>query len=205
MLLTRCVVTIGALLLAAPPLVAQMRHMPSTQTGSAAPTVFVFGDAGGYSPISNLNDAGTTSFDTGYDLGGGAGLRLSRNVGVRASLDFARSKLSGDIGSTQDVHLNRFFYGGDLQLRYPFGSGVAPYAFGGAGAITLDPRGVPDADNVTKPAGHFGLGLSYDVPRSGLGLFTEGSGLLYKFDSTGFDRTQFDVAWRGGLMYRLHV
>ena len=204
MRLVRNVVSIGTLLLVAPPLAAQMRHTMA-QSGSTSRAVFLFGDAGGYSPISDLNDDGSTSFDTGYDIGGGAGIRLSRNIGVRASLDFARSKLSGDVGATQDVHLNRFFYGGDLQLRYPFESGVAPYAFGGAGAVTLDPRGIPNADNITKPAGRFGLGLSFDLPRSGLGIFTEGSGLVYKFDSTGFDRTQFDVAWRGGLSYRLHV
>ena len=34
--------------------------------------------------------------------------------------------------------VNRYFYGGHLELRYPFENGLAPFAFAGGGAVRSD-------------------------------------------------------------------
>ena len=48
----------------------------------------------------------------------------------------------------------------------------------------------------------FGVGLSYRIPRSGVGVYAEGTTWVYKWDRYGFDRTQFDTTWSGGISYR---
>jgi hypothetical protein len=99
-------------------------------------------------------------------------------------------------------NLDRFFYGGDLQLAYPLANGVTPYLVAGAGAVTLTPTDATGQSNVTKLAGTGGLGLAYTLRGGGLGLFAQGTAHLYKIDSYGFDKTQADVLWTGGVSYR---
>jgi hypothetical protein len=45
--------------------------------------------------------------------------------------------------------------------------------------------------------------LSYDFKDSGFGVFVEGTGWMYDLEDYGFDKTQVDVAWTGGIVYRL--
>jgi len=97
-------------------------------------------------------------------------------------------------------------YDAAVQLQYPTASGLEPYVFAGGGAVTLHQVGT-SGQNKTRAAGTFGLGLNYQVPNSPFGVFAEGKSWLYKLENmsgalAGFDKTQFDVAWSGGISYR---
>ena len=162
--------------------------------------VVISAHGGGYTPLTDLNNAGTADFETGFDVGGGVGIQVHRYVTIRGDFTFARSEGRGSSG-VAGVDFNKFFYGGDVQLRYPFASGVAPYVFAGGGAVTIDPQG-GTGSSFTKGAGRFGAGVSYSIPRSNFGLFAEGTGWVYKFDQSGFDKTQVDVTYSGGISYR---
>src|SRR5437867_178107 len=93
---------------------------------------------------------------------------------------------------------NKFSYDAALVLPYPIQAGSAtlsPYVLGGAGAISVHQLGA--SDTWTKFAGNFGAGLEYRFGR--IGLRAEGRDFVYKFDRFGFDKTQHDIAWQGGL------
>lgn len=167
------------------------------------PSWIVFANGGGYTPLNDFNSSGTASLKAGWSVGGGAGIQVNRYLALRATLDYARAK--GDDGSIafEGQTLRHWFYGGDLQLRYPTASGLAPYLLVGAGAVTIDGKDTPTLPNsFTKFAGKAGLGLEYNLP-SGLGLFVQGATYIYNFDRGGFDKNQADLVWSGGLSYRL--
>jgi hypothetical protein len=161
---------------------------------------------GGFNALTSLNEPGTADFQqVGYNLGGTVGVDLSRYLALRGDFTFARNELELNdvsIGS----NLNRFFYDAALQLKYPAASGWTPYAFVGAGAVTLDPEGSDNAK--TKAAGTAGLGLGYAIPGTNFGLGIEGKGWLYDFsglngDLSAFDKTQFEITWSAALTYKI--
>ena len=82
------------------------------------------------------------------------------------------------------------------RLTVAAGAGaVVPYAFGGAGAISVHQLG---SDSTwTKFAGTFGAGLELRLAR--WGFRAEGRDHVYKFDRYGFDKVQHDIAWQGGV------
>jgi hypothetical protein len=170
-------------------------------------SVFLFARGGGYNGLSNLTDAGTSDFKkVGFNVGGGVGVQVHRNVSVRGDLTFARNELRNNQVAT-GTKLNRFFYDAALQLQYPTAGGLEPYLFAGGGAVTLHEVGT-SGQNKTKAAATFGLGFNYRIPNSQIGLFAEGKSWLYKLNGmqgalAGVDKTQYDVAWSGGLSYKL--
>lgn len=174
------------------------------------PMFFVMG--GGNSSAANLDQLGTTSFDTGYNVGGGLGVQLSRGIALRASYTYSRATTDpNSLAFIANTDFNRHYYGADLQFGAANSSGLMPYLFVGGGGVTVDPasnavlssNGVVFANNsFTKPAGHGGLGLEYQIPHSGFGLFAQGDTWVYKFDHYGFDKTQWDINWGGGITYR---
>ena len=175
----------------------------SAQTSEHRPQVVVYGTGGGISPVTDLNTAGTASLKTGWSAGGGIGIQLHRNVAVRGTFDFAQAKGEGiAAGNLLGRKLNHYFIGGDVQLRYPTESGIAPYLFLGAGAVYLN-TDLNGYDSFTKFAGKGGLGVEYVIPRTNVGVFAQGTSYLYKYDRNGFDKNQVDILWTGGLSYRL--
>jgi hypothetical protein len=180
----------------------------SAQTAAAPgdhgrPGIVVFANGGGYSPLTNLNDAGTADIKTGWTGGGGVGVQLNRYVAVRGVFDFAQGKGRGTgAGTLAGQKLKHYFYGGDIQLRYPTQSGFAPYLLAGAGAVTIDDKDDPTFTRFTKLAGKGGIGVEYAFPTSGLGLYAQAASYGYKWDRLGFNKTQFDVLWTGGVSYR---
>jgi opacity protein-like surface antigen len=168
----------------------------------ARTSLVFFANGGGNSSLTDLNDAGTASLETGWTGGGGVGVQLNRFLAVRGTFDYAQSDGQGT-ASISGQTLNRYFYGGDVQLRYPTASGFAPYLLLGAGAVTIDNPDNAAFDRFTKFAGKGGLGLEYLLPRSNLGLFAQASSYVYDFDQNGFDKTQVDVLWTAGLSYRI--
>ena len=128
----------------------------SSRYDNNRPGLVFFANGGGYSPVTDLNSSGSASLNTGWSLGGGAGIQGNRFVAVRGMFDYGRDK--GDPGSRAFAgeRLKHYFYGGDVQLRYPTPSG-------------------------------------------------QGTSYIYKFDRGGFDKTQADLLWNGGLSYRVHL
>jgi hypothetical protein len=164
---------------------------------------------GGFNGLTSVNEPGTADFKrVGFNVGGTIDVDLSRYFGVRADLTYARNELQqNDVQTGSD--LSRLFYDAALQVQYPTTSGWTPYAFVGAGAVTLHPVGSSDSDQ-TKGAGTVGIGLDYLIPGTNFGFGVEGKGWLYELSDlngplTGFDKTQFDVTWSAGLSYRLPI
>jgi opacity protein-like surface antigen len=184
--------------LLAPGLAQAQDHGRTTDQSS----LILFANGGGNSSLTDLNDAGTASLETGWTGGGGVGVQLNRYLAVRGTFDYARSDGQGTAAISGQT-LNRYFYGGDVQLRYPTASGFAPYLLLGAGAVTIDNPDNVAFDRFTKFAGKGGLGLEYVLPRSNVGLFGQASSYVYNFDRNGFDKTQVDVLWTAGLSYRI--
>jgi opacity protein-like surface antigen len=169
---------------------------------SDRPTLVLFANGGGNSALKDLNDAGTSSLKTGWTAGGGAGIQINPYVALRGTFDYAQA--DGESGTAfAGQSLKHYFYGGDVQLRYPTASGFAPYLLVGAGAVTIDNPDNAAFEKFTKFAGKGGVGLEYAIPRSDLGLYAQASSYVYKFDRNGFDKTQYDLLWTGGLSYRL--
>jgi opacity protein-like surface antigen len=157
---------------------------------------------GGFSALSDLNDAGTLDTKTGYSVGTGIGYQISRHVVIRTDFTFARDELRTN-GVDTGTHLNKFMYTAAIQLQQPFSNGVTPYIFAGGGGITVHEQGTTGI-NKTKAAGVGGLGIRYRLADSRWSVFTEGLGYLYKVRDfqgslAGLDKTQFDVSWTGGL------
>jgi opacity protein-like surface antigen len=165
------------------------------------PSIVFFANGGGNSSLTDLDEAGTTSLQTGWTAGGGVGWQFNRYIAVRGTFDYAQADLEGP-GAINSQSLDHYFYGGDVQLRYPTASGFAPYLLLGAGAVTIDNPDNVTFDRFTKFAGKGGVGLEYVLPRSNFGLFAQAQSYIYEFDRNGFDKTQADLLWTGGLTYR---
>lgn len=172
--------------------------------------VTVFARGGGFSALTNLDNANPSSdFKTGYNVGGGVSVDLYRYVAVRGDFTFARARFRNAGVETND-HFNKFFYTGAIQLQYPTASGFMPYVFVGGGGVTIKEKESPTGVNVdkTKGAGVGGIGFSYTIPRTHFAVFAEGIGYLYKINGlsgtlAGFDKTQFDAGYSGGISYRI--
>jgi opacity protein-like surface antigen len=189
----RTLLALGGLALLARPVLGQDR----------AVVVQVLG--GGYSHIANLNQSGPDAhFKVGYNMGAAVGVHVTRNLAFHGDFTFASSKGLGDVDFAGD-RISRYFYGAHVELRYPFGNGLAPFVFGGGGAVTVDQKG-PTADDVfgrfTRGAGTFGAGLSYAIPGAPVELLAEGKALTYKWVAAGFDRMQWDLTYSLGFAYR---
>jgi opacity protein-like surface antigen len=191
--------TTAALLLS---LLAPSLASAQTRQTLDRPTLVAFANGGGNSSLTDLNDAGTASLKTGWTAGGGLGVQLNRYVALRGTFDFARADGESATPFTGQS-LNHYFYGGDVQLRYPTANGFAPYVLLGAGAVTIDNPDNAAFDRFTKFAGKGGLGLEYTLPRSDFGLYVQAASYIYQFDRNGFDKTQADLLWTGGVSYRL--
>jgi opacity protein-like surface antigen len=162
--------------------------------------VMVYGLAGGFTALSDLN-ALEDSFKTGFSLGGGVGYQINRHLAVRGNLDFSRAKADTPFTPPIDNQdYDRYFYGVDLQVRYPTRSGLAPYAVIGGGGVTIDPQ-IAGMDTFTKPAGKVGAGIGYHFRNSGTSVFAEWNGWVYDWDRNDVNRTQFDTTWSGGLRF----
>jgi hypothetical protein len=186
------------LVLAAAP---QLRAQEDRNDG---PAIVLYGAGGGFDSLVHLDAADTTNFKTGFSVGGGAAYQFDKYVALRGNFTFARAEAQSDLGTIAitGTKFNRFLYDADLQLRYPLQGGVAPYVFVGGGVVTVKHDVTPDEPNFTKGAGKFGVGLSYQIPKSNVGVYVEGTTWVYNWDRYGFNRTQFDTTWTGGVSYR---
>ena len=165
--------------------------------GSYPARVTLGGAFGGLSGAANLNTAGTADWRLGWVGSLDGTVWLQNYVGIRASGSWAQDSIRGAALSGRGK-FNKFTYDADVVLRYPIQSGTgtfSPYVLGGVGAISVHQL---DSDSTwSKFAGNFGAGVEYRFGR--LGVRAEGRDYVYKFDRYGFDKTQHDIAWQGGL------
>lgn len=168
--------------------------------------VTLFARSGGIQPVNDVDGSGPATFKkAGYNVGAGVGVQLSRLVSIRSDITFAENALRSTHGLDGD-RLRRFFYDAAMQLQDPSGIGLTPNAYGGVGVVTLD-QSVTTVRAQTKVATTSGLGVNYLLAKTGLGFFIEGQGWTYKIDKsagvTTSDRSQLELAWSGGLTYRI--
>jgi hypothetical protein len=153
--------------------------------------------------LRNLNSNGTADFKTGLNVGAAVGLELNKDVAVHGDFTYTVNEARG-ISSFAGTNVERFFYGGHVDLSYPSEQGFMPFLFGGGGAVTIHQSATTATlPTFTKPAGMFGAGLRYQVGRTPVELLFEGKSLVYKWDRGGFSRTQWDVSYSMGVAYRL--
>jgi opacity protein-like surface antigen len=169
----------------------------------------IYAQGGGINSTRHFDLNTDSKFKVGYDVGGGVGVDVNRYLAVRGSFAFVRAQaldpdleLTGFDGSMFD----RYVYSGDVRLGYPVKGGVTPYLLAGGGAMTFSNRTDLTAANFTRGFGKAGVGLAYDIPHSAVGLFVQGTGLLYSLNNVGpTSRTLFDTTWTGGLRLRLRI
>lgn len=162
------------------------------------------GFGGGASHLRNLNSTGSVAdFKLGYNLGAAIGVQASDYLAVHADFTYTRNEARG-AASFAGSKFDRFFYGAHLELSYPTESRLAPFAFGGGGAVTVHQAGFgATLSNFTKPAAMFGAGFRYQFAEVPVELVVEGKSLVYKWQGGGFSRTQWDLSYSAGIAYRL--
>ncbi len=170
--------------------------------------VVVSARGGGFSALSDLNDAGSADFKTGFNVGGGVGVQVNKYLVLESDLTWGQHEFRSN-GFDSGTKVNQFFYGADVKLQYPTARGFTPYVLAGGGAVTFHQRGTSGVDK-SKAFGRFGAGLSYQIPRSNWALYAQGDGFVYTVSDfsngtvlTGFDKTQVDIVYSGGVSYRL--
>lgn len=193
-------IVVSALALLLPALAAAQAPLAGRET--TGPAVVVFGNAGVGSPLTDLNESGSADFKSGWTAGGGVGVQLNRHLAVRGVFDFLRTEGEDNSIAYAGEKFNQYFYGGDVQVRYPTETGFVPYLLAGAGAVTIDNKDDDTFERSTKFAGKGGLGVEYAFPDQGLGVFVQAATYVYTFDRGGFDKTQVDLLWTAGFSYR---
>src|SRR5512147_3317880 len=116
-------------LLAVAPAFAQATNPEVERYRERGPILFVNG--GGFSTLRDVTEQGL-DFKTGYNLGGGLGYQVNRYLAIRASFNFARADLQVPAGTNPSPdplalagrEFSKYFYGGDLQIRYPSRTGL---------------------------------------------------------------------------------
>lgn len=177
--------------------------------GAQERAITLFARSGGFQALTELNDAGTADFKkVGFNVGAGVGVQLQRFVTIRGDFTVAENELRSS-DAFQGEKLRRYFYDAALQLQYPSATGLTPYAFAGVGGVTLDQVGT-NAESKTKFASTFGLGVNYELPGTGVGLFIEGKGWVYNLSKlngmlSSYDKSQVEMGWSGGLSYRIPI
>lgn len=172
-------------------------------------SLFAFG--GGYSAaqhIFNLNTTTTDDFKTGFDLGGGIGVRVHQYAEVRVGVTGAQSQLR--INDTETgVYLNRYYVGADVKALYPLASGLTPYGLAGGGVVVLHEKGTTQG-NKSQGYGHLGLGLAYPVGGE-FSVFVQGDGFFYSLSGlsggalSAYSSAQRDIGWSVGASYRFKL
>jgi opacity protein-like surface antigen len=159
---------------------------------------------GGADHLADLQKNPSVWFMPGYDVGVSVGLELNAYWAIHSDFTFTRNSTRGS-SAFAGADVNRFYYGAHVEGRYPLSIGLAPFVFGGVGAVSVDQLGIDQFRPFTRPALMYGGGLFYPIPRSRIEMFGEIKGLTYRWNTAGFHRTMFDVTYSLGASYRLPV
>lgn len=170
---------------------------PSPVAGQSG-AVVVFVNGGYHNTLTDLAVGTGDRLRSAFAAGGGLSLMLGRNVAFRGHVSRVAAKYDGPTLAVQDSTMSRLFYGGDIMVGRATEAGIAPYLFGGVGAVSTDARD-PDLRSFTKLAGRVGAGFNYPIDGSSLTPFFEGSFWIYGFNRFGFDRTLVDFSATVGV------
>jgi Outer membrane protein beta-barrel domain len=177
-------------LVLAVPLQAQKANTPRFTLGAGF---------GGVSATSNL--AAGADWRAGWSAVANLTYRLTRNLGLRGDATIAQNDLSGFLALPGEQRFNKVSYLGNLvwQTVGRDGERVHPYVLAGAGAVRVHDMG--SDSSFTRFGGDVGVGVSYRLGGGGgrLGLRAEGRDVMYKFDRFGYQKTQNDMLWQGGV------
>lgn len=193
-----------ALILAAIAVVAlAIPSRAQAQSANAASGAVITVQGGGLNTLTNLNEAGSAGFGTGFNAGATFGYNVNKSVGLRGSFVFAQSKSDGlgqPAAFVAGTKATRYLYGAEVVLRAPGDGAVAPFLVVGGGMVGFKADG---NSMVTKPGVKVGAGFSVDLAKSQVSFFAEADTWLYKFQQFGFDKQLCDLTWSVGLSYRL--
>lgn len=173
-------------------------------TGFASPVagqsgaVVVFANGGYHNTLTDLAVGTGDRLGSGFAVGGGLSLMIGRHAALRAYVSRIATTYRGPTLAVQDSAITHMFYGGDIMLGRTTEAGIAPYLFGGVGAVSIDPRD-SDLRSFTKLAGRIGAGFNYPIDASPLTPFVEGSFWIYRFKRFGFDRALVDFSATVGV------
>lgn len=123
---------------------------------------------------------------------------IGPSFAIRAHVTGVRSKLRAPALALQDSSVTRLFYGADLLVGRATELGLAPYAFGGIGAVRINPED-PDRRSFTAFAARVGAGFNYITNGSPIIPFLEGKFWFYDFNRFGFAKRQVDFIASIGL------
>jgi opacity protein-like surface antigen len=166
----------------------------SLQAQQKTPRWVLGAGVGGASPAENFGVG--VDWKTGWSAAANLTYRLTNSLGLRGDATFAQNDLNG--GSIPgEGRLNKISYIGNAVWQ---GMGMEsvrlhPYALAGVGAVRVHAKG--SDSSFTRLGGDIGIGFGYRLGR--LGLRAEGRDLMYKFDRFGYNKTQNDVVWEGGV------
>ncbi len=142
-------------------------------------------------------------YSSGMNFGGGLTLQVYERLSIKGSASFSFGT-GTDItsGSSQEVTLDRQFYGAGVEVLLMTGQNVEPYVFGGGGLVVVDRVGAQVtsyAYDVTEFTGVVGAGVRYLFANNTF-IFLDGTNWVYNNSVT--DSAQNDRSVRVGLGYR---
>ena len=175
------------LVIAAAPLAAQQQPQQPQQQER-----WILGaTAGGSSATSDFSSS--VNWQTGWSAAANATYNFAAKLGARADANWAQNDLSGASGTPG---FDKMALMGDVVYQTPKpAKSLAPYALAGIGAVRVKDKG--SDSSFTNLGGNLGLGVGYKLGR--WGLRAEGRDVIYKFDHFGYNKTQNDLLWQGGV------
>ena len=181
-----------ALIIAAVPVAAQQSQQPPP------PRWMLGANFGGASSGSDLQS--TTDWKTGWSAGANIAYRIEPKFAVRADGNYAQNDLSASGTTPTTTTFDKTSLMGNAVWDFKGREAkVSPYVLGGLGAVKVKDKSL--SESFSQFGGDVGLGADYNLGR--LGLRAEGRDVIYKFDHFGYNKTQNDIIWQGGLTYAL--
>ena len=172
----------------------------------AVTSLSISGHAGVINSPGNFdggNNDRLVDYSSGTNFGGGLTLQIYERLSIKGSANFsfgAGTDISS--GSSEEVTLDRQFYGAGVEILLMTGQNVEPYLYGGGGLIVVDRVGAQVtsyAYDVTEFTGVVGAGVRYLFDNNAF-VFVDGTNWIYNNSVT--DSAQNDRSVSVGLGYR---
>ena len=151
-------------------------------------------NVGGSSSGSDLQS--TTDWKTGFAAGANLAYRVEPKFALRADANYAKNDLSTTGTTPTTTTFDKTSLMGNAVWDFKGREAkLSPYVLGGLGAVKVKDKTL--SESFSQFGGDVGLGADYNLGR--VGLRAEGRDLIYKFDHFGYNKTQNDFLWQGGL------
>ncbi len=144
------------------------------------------------------------SYGSGVRFGGSITLGLYERISIRGDASYtSKSGTDATGGSSDEVTLDRQYYGGGVEILLATGRQVEPYIHAGGGLVIVDRNGQSELTSynydVTEFTGVVGAGVRY-VFDSNAFVFVDATSWTY--NNAVLDEAQFDSAFSVGFGYR---